>query len=459
MTPRVVVVGAGPAGVRCAEVLVRAGLRPVLVDEGSRDGGQIYRRQPEGFKRGYDTLYGSEAARARALHETFDRLRPHIDYHDQTLAWNAADQALHLVRDGRAWSVPYDAIVVCAGATDRLMPVAGWQRAGCYSLGGAQIALKSQACAIGSRVVFMGTGPLLYLVAAQYSKAGARVAAVLDTAPRGARFAALPQLLARPGVLRKGMALVASLRRAGVALRSGITPMAVDGDDAAGVRAVRYRDDAGREQAVDCDAVAMGYHLRAETQLADLLRCEFRHDAVARQWLPAIDAWGRASVQGVYLAGDGARLQGADGAEASGALAGLAVLQDAGLPVPAGAASASALLRELARMERFRRGIARAFPWPAAQAAALDDTVMACRCEGITVGELRRVVREEGACEVNRSKAFSRVGMGRCQGRYCGLAGAEIVAASSGVDVALVGRLRTQAPVKPLPATTSKVTA
>ena len=72
---RVIIVGAGPAGVRCAEVLVAAGIRPILVDEGRRDGGQIYRRQPEGFTRSYPTLYGTEAERARSLHQTFESLR------------------------------------------------------------------------------------------------------------------------------------------------------------------------------------------------------------------------------------------------------------------------------------------------------------------------------------------------------------------------------------------------
>jgi hydrogen cyanide synthase HcnB len=41
--------------------------------------------------------------------------------------------------------------------------------------------------------------------------------------------------------------------------------------------------------------------------------------------------------------------------------------------------------------------------------------------------------------------------MGSCQGRMCGLAAAEIVAAARGVDLAEVGRLRGQAPLKPLP--------
>ena len=47
----VVVVGAGPAGVRAAETLVQAGLRPVVIDEAARAGGQIYRQPPEGFVR------------------------------------------------------------------------------------------------------------------------------------------------------------------------------------------------------------------------------------------------------------------------------------------------------------------------------------------------------------------------------------------------------------------------
>ena len=48
---KVVVVGAGPAGTRAAERLVQAGLHPVVVDEGRASGGQIYRRQPAGFRR------------------------------------------------------------------------------------------------------------------------------------------------------------------------------------------------------------------------------------------------------------------------------------------------------------------------------------------------------------------------------------------------------------------------
>lgn len=453
---KVVVIGAGPAGVRAAQALVSAGLRPFVVDEGRRDGGQIYRRQPEGFKRGYETLYGTEAARAAALHRDFDALRPQIDYRPDTLVWNVGPQSVHLASGAHYEEVAFDALIVCSGATDRLMPVPGWQLAGAYSLGGAQVALKSQGCAIGARTVMMGTGPLLYLVAAQYVKAGATVSAVLDTSTFGQRVRALPDLLQVPAALRKGMALLRTLRRAGVPVHRGVTPLAIEGTPEHGVDAVRVTLADGREQRVACDAVALGYHLRSETQIADLAGCAFRFDAAARQWLPDVDHDGRSGVAGVYLAGDGARVRGADAAERAGRLAALAALQDAGVVLSSATLAEAARLRvELARYTRFAQGLRKAFPWPAHFAAALPDDTVVCRCESITAGELRRVVRETGATEANRAKAFSRVGMGRCQGRFCAHAGAEVIAAEARVPLEAVGRLRGQAPVKPLTMTLS----
>ena len=148
--------------------------------------------------------------------------------------------------------------------------------------------------------------------------------------------------------------------------------------------------------------------------------------------------------------------QGADGAELAGCLAAYALLIDRGHKV---APEVIAKLKRRQRtMDRFRRGLVKAFPWPAAQAAMLTDETVVCRCEGVKVGELRRVVREEGASEANRAKAFSRIGMGRCQGRYCADAAAEIVAHAASIPIERVGRLRSQAPIKPLAISTTEET-
>jgi NADPH-dependent 2,4-dienoyl-CoA reductase/sulfur reductase-like enzyme len=193
----------------------------------------------------------------------------------------------------------------------------------------------------------------------------------------------------------------------------------------------------------------MGYHLRSESQLADLAGCAFTFHPTVRQWLPVIDDMGRSSVKKVYLAGDGVRVLGADGAEAAGKLAATALLFDLGRPVDK--AQLRSLQTEMRRHVRFSRGIAKAFPWPHEQVAAIPDTTLICRCEAITAGELRTSVTDLNSPEVNRAKAFSRVGMGRCQGRFCGLASQEIVAAANAAPIESVGRIRGQAPVKPLP--------
>lgn len=82
-----------------------------------------------------------------------------------------------------------------------------------------------------------------------------------------------------------------------------------------------------------CDMVGLGWHLRAETHLADLAGVSMAWDKVSHQWLPLTDAKGRAAA-GVYLAGDGMRILGADAAEQAGKIAASACLQDLGLSAP-----------------------------------------------------------------------------------------------------------------------------
>lgn len=443
---RVVVVGAGPAGVRAAQACVQQGIRPVVLDEGNASGGQIYRRQPALFTRTYRERYGFEAHKAQAIHNTFDDLHDRVDYRPETLVWNVSPGTLHTVCRGTASTVSYDALILATGATDRLLPVRGWTLPGCYSLGAAQIALKAQACAIGSKVVFLGTGPLLYLISHQYAAAGVEVAAVLDTSPFTAQLRALTAMAVRPQLLAKGVYYRARLLASGVPVYTSVTPLEIEGSD--GVTAVRFQSGRGADQRLECDAVSMGFHLRSETQLADLARCEFIFDDDLGQWQPRADRDGRSTVAGVYLAGDGARILGADAAEISGELTALAALSDLGVAKPR--ERMELLRRRQLRMETFRRGLATAFPWPAALARSVADDVLLCRCEAITAGELRNAAKAQHAPELNRAKALVRVGMGRCQGRYCGTAAAEVLADARGTDLAQVGRLRGQAPVKPL---------
>lgn len=445
----IVVVGAGPSGTRAAETLVRAGLRPVVIDEAPASGGQIYRRQPPGFARAPESLYGFEAGKARAVHAAFDALKDKVDYRPDTLVWEIREGKVQAIanRDNRRAEIPYGALIVATGAMDRIVPFPGWTLPGVFTLGGAQIALKYQGCGIGGRVVFAGSSPLLYLVAYQYAKAGAGVAAVIDTAPFKAKTEALPDLVQGGATFAKGLYYTAWLRLKRVPIHYGATLLRAEGEEA--IRRLVWCAADGSERATDCDALGFGFGLKSESQLADLVGVPFVFDAGQRQFVPQADAAGRTPVKGVYVCGDGAGIRGADAAELAGERAALALLEDRGARFDR--ARAAAIDAKLARLQRFRRGLERAFPFPEAMARSVADDTLVCRCEAITAGEARRWMRDLGAAEVNRLKAFSRVGMGRCQGRVCGTPIAEIVAQECGLTLEQAGRLRGQPPVKPIP--------
>jgi NADPH-dependent 2,4-dienoyl-CoA reductase/sulfur reductase-like enzyme len=453
VTARPVIVGAGPAGIRAAAALVEAGLRPVVVDESIKAGGQIYRQPPDGFTRTKRDLYGFESAKAERLHRLFADIMPQIDYRPATLVWNAAHGGLDLMGpDGRADHLSYSHVLLATGATDRVQPLPGWLTPGVFTLGAAQIALKFQGTVLGSRTAFFGTGPLLYLVAYQYAKAGANVVGVFDTARFSDQLAALPGLLHSPEHLAKGLYYVTWLRLHGIPLHSGATPLRIEGRGR--VSGFAWRRGQDQEQRIDCDAVAFGLGLRSETQLADLLGCRFAYSDLNHAWLPERDIDGRSSQANVYLAGDGTGIAGADAAELAGERAALAMLEDMGHATAP--TRVAALESKLRRIGKFRRGLERAFPLPPADwdMAALPDDLVLCRCEAITVGSLREAARDLGVTELNRLKALTRIGMGRCQGRICGAAATAILSAELGRSQNEVGRLRGQAPIKPLPVVT-----
>jgi len=451
MTLAPVIVGAGPAGIRAAQILAQAGLRPVVIDEAARVGGQIYRQQPDGFSRTARTLYGFEHRKATALHETANALiaSRQIDFRPNTMVWDADDHHLYVASAGQHDSIPYDRLILATGATDRVLPFNGWTLPGVYTLGGAQIALKYQGCAIGRQVVLAGTGPLLYLVAYQYCKAGAHVAAVLDTSPfpkpmQGVRAFAADALL-----MTKGMYYMGWLRGHGVPLVHGVTSFEAIGNDR--VQAIEWRKSntvTAQQHVLSCDAVACGFGLRSENQLASLLGCEFAFDEQDRAWQPRVDASGQSSRANIYLAGDGARIGGADMAELTGQQCAYRMLQE--MKLDHDEKQAKRVIRKIRRGQHTRRLIDNMFAPPVSWLAQADDALIVCRCEEIRVADVRRMLQEDPRSGLNRMKALSRVGMGRCQGRMCGAGAAMLLAHEQALPLSGVERLRSQPPVKPL---------
>src|SRR5262249_21691263 len=100
--------------------------------------------------------------------------------------------------DGAARIIAAKHILLATGALERPFPIPGWTLPGVMSCGAAQILLKSSGIVARGETVLAGCGPLLWLLAAQYLRAGVQIAALLDTTPRANWAKALPHL---PGFL------------------------------------------------------------------------------------------------------------------------------------------------------------------------------------------------------------------------------------------------------------------
>lgn len=448
-TLRPVIIGAGPAGLAAAQAFVEAGIRPVVLEETNFAGGQGTRRLNPAIEELGSTIFGRKAyEHALERQKQEDAVLAQCDYRPNTLAWGIYDGAISTLSDGRHDEIAYEQLLVAIGATDRIMAVEGWQLSGVYSLGGAQVALKTHASSIGRKLVFAGSSPLLYLAAAQYARLGFTDITILDTTPAGKKYrAAIAMARYSLKTLLEGMGLIRELRAFGVRIRQGARLIRFEGDQR--VRSVAYLEKGAKRQSIECDAVAFGFGLRPEIQLAELAGARLGFNNEFRQWFPLIDDDGRAGAN-LWLAGDSAAIGGADAAAASGRLAALTMLGQHGKPIDH--REVARLRARVKRLRNFQKAMAKAFLWPGEEARHISDETYVCRCERVTAGEIRQAIGSVVAhTDVNRIKAITRCGMGRCQGRFCSQTLQEIAISLSGKEPDAAGWLRAQAPFRPIP--------
>jgi hypothetical protein len=154
-------------------------------------------------------------------------------------------------------------------------------------------------------------------------------------------------------------------------------------------------------------------------------------------------------VPGIFVAGDGAGIGGAQAAAEQGALAALAVASQLGaIDVSLRDREAASYRAALARVMRIRPFLDSLYRPRDVNRIPADSTIV-CRCEEVTAGDLRGFVAL-GCVGPNQAKSFGRCGMGPCQGRMCGLTVTEVIADARKVSPAEVGYYRIRPPIKPL---------
>jgi len=441
-----VVIGAGPAGMAAARTAADAGLSVLLLDEQNRAGGQIY-RNVENVPAKREAILGGDYLKGRALAEALDH--PKISHLTGAVVWQIEDgPRVAFTREGAAGLAHGKRLLIATGALERPMPVPGWTLPGVMTAGAAQILLK-QSGLLCERAVLAGSGPLLYLVAAQMCRAGTPPLALVETQTAGDRRAALrhlPGALKAWRVLAKGLGLLAEIRRAGVRRYTGAAGIAVHGQGKA--EAVSFEAN-GRRRQIACASVLLHHGVVPNTQATRSLSLPHVWSEAQRAFSPECDRWGRTPGTDIFVAGDGGGIGGAVAARHQGALAALEIACDLEKISHVERDRAAAPLRKgLATELAARPFIDRAYPPYRKALVPADDTIV-CRCEEVTAGDIRRYAGL-GCLGPNQTKAFGRPGMGPCQGRYCGLTVTELLATANGRSPEDTGYYRIRPPLKPV---------
>jgi NADPH-dependent 2,4-dienoyl-CoA reductase/sulfur reductase-like enzyme len=489
------IIGAGPAGLAAAIEARRQRLRTVVLDEQPAPGGQIWRQvEAVTTRRPQDLfVFGPDYADGYPITQRFRGCG--ADYRPGAMVWQIEigeigasdagsarpppavsamlpealdtgpdnDPELHIERRRtRADRVLYysDArgahrlaarhVVIACGALERPMPVPGWTLPGVLTCGAAQILMKTAALAPRAPFVIAGAGALPLLLAAQLLRAGIRPEAVVETVPAANRLRALrhsvPALLA-PGYLAKGLSLLGALSRAKVARYAGATALRIEGGTRAESLCFRHR---GHEVRLPVQTVLLHQGVVPNANLWQSLQVEQYWDARQLCFRPGVDLWGNTSLAGILIAGDSAGIGGAEAALCAGELSALSVAwQQRRIDTGERDQRALAARRGLRAHWSFRPFLDQLYRPPHALRVPADAATIVCRCEEISAGELRALAAQ-GVPGPNQMKAFSRCGMGPCQGRLCGLTVTELIAAEQRCAPDRVGSYRIRPPVKPV---------
>ncbi|WP_160120702.1 FAD/NAD(P)-dependent oxidoreductase [Rhodovarius lipocyclicus] len=431
------ILGAGPAGMAAAIEGRRQGLSVLLLDENAAPGGQVHRNARADAKGPGDI----QAHAGAALMAELAASGAECVYGATLWAIEPGPRAFYSV-GGEARKVEARRIILAPGATERALPIPGWTLPGVMGVGAAQTLLKSAGLVPQGQVWIAGQGPLLWLYAAQALAKGGKIAGILDMSDPGALKRALwhlPCALRKPRYLMLGLAWMRAVRKAVPVHRGRDIQALGDGKlEAVVINGTRHQ----------ADTLLLHDGVVPNTQITRAIQgLEHSWNERQRAFQPVLDAYGNTNIPGIMVAGDSGGIGGAWAAALSGRIAALGAAQALGRfgEEQRDALAGPLMLRrgdELAP-RGFLDTLFAPLPLPEAPATIL------CRCEEVTRATIEDAA-QLGCLGVNQLKAFTRAGMGACQGRIChGLLHAAIAEARH-VPPAEVEAMRTRFPTKPL---------
>ena len=453
--PQVMVTGLGLAGLAAARVLRELGLDVVLTDENRAPGGQYLRRLPREL--GTNGWPGKDSLKktGRDLINSFGPGGPRLRIQTRIQGIETHGTVWGQDDNGRIWEERAETIILATGAREKFLPFPGWTLPGVISTGAAQIMMKSCGMFPGHEPLVGGLGPLPLALAGEILAAGGQVKAFWDqTAPK-ASMRAMFKMIRHPNKIMQGIGPLARLGLSKTKILRGRKVVEAAGKGQVEQVTLACVDEQGRaltgtEQSFNTDCLAVGHGFVPNIELAMLAGCRMEYEADKGGWVVAVDNDLRTSLPHMYAAGEITGVAGARKSLLEGRLAGLAVARDLGALGDSRYQEQAKLLKQRIRSETaFGRTLQAMCQTPPGFLDDLPDDLILCRCEDVTLGEIRRQVAN-GFTTLDALKKSTQSGMGPCQGRTCGPILADVLSVLSHNQPRDLKPFSVRGPVKPI---------
>ncbi len=449
----VVIIGAGPAGMSAASILAEHSVKTLLIDENGRLGGQLWRKSTG--PAGKTQLFSPSNCKINLLVTPgYRNGNLCIQTPASVLAIFPEKQILISTKDEGVKEITAKYIIFATGAREKVRPFKGWTLPEVMTVGAVQILLKNYNVLAASKMLINGTGPLIYLLSGNVLSRNGKISALLD---RSSFMTTLGVMRVMRGQLSK---LGQGLSSFSYMLKGNVFPkyhtQIISAENKGGLIEVTTQKisldgtmtgDFNQRYKTKLIAVTNGFV--GNIELAQIAGCLLDYSLDKGGWFITVDSSMETSVNGMFAAGEITGIAGGSKAMVEGELAALSILYQSGKINGNDFDYKRGLLSvKRKRYQRFGAYLNHQWAIPRKEWDTIDDDTIICRCEDITLGKLRRWIKN-GFTSPNVLKKATRCGMGNCQGRTCGPLIYDIIAAYAPTTKAEPFSVR--APVKPVP--------
>jgi NADPH-dependent 2,4-dienoyl-CoA reductase/sulfur reductase-like enzyme len=318
LTTDVAVIGGGVAGLVAAIEASKFGARVHLIDENSRPGGQLFKQIHKffGSHRHYAGVRGFQIGEELLQEARKNGVQTLLN----SFVFGIFGKEIGIIENQEIpkW-LEAKAIILCCGASEKMLTFPGWTLPGVMGAGAAQTLINVHHVLPGKRFLMIGSGNVGLVISYQILQAGAEVEAIVEALPRIG-----------------GWGVHASkIRRCGVPILTSHTIKEAHGDEkveAATIVALdkNWKHVPASERTLEVDVICLAVGLKPNIELPLMAGCETMYVEELGGRVPIHDENMETTEEGIYVVGDCAGVEEASTAIESGRLAGVAVAEKLG---------------------------------------------------------------------------------------------------------------------------------